>query len=153
MIVTKWCWMLQTLVTRVVIFFHTCSQMSLSAYELTLMFSCHATLRRLCPLGNLLISVGGLLLRPSKACSSPPTSPVPQPLLAPRPSQQRCPLLGIWDCPRAEAEYVPGQGFAFGIAEPPGDALSLSSSPCRSLWRVDLLSGMLPVSALVTIFL
>lgn len=75
--------------------------------------------------------LGGLLLGPSKACSSPPTSPVPQPLLAPRPSQQWCPLLGIWDCSHAEAECVPGAGF--GIAEPPEVAVSLSSSPCRSL--------------------
>lgn len=112
MVVIKGCWMLQSLVTHVVIFFHMSSQTSpLSAYELSLMFSCRAPPRRLCPLGNLLVSMGGLLLGPPKALSSPPTSPVPQALLALRPPQQSCPQPGIQGHPRAGTECVPGAGL------------------------------------------
>lgn len=58
--------------------FHMYSQTSpLSASELSLAFSCHPPPRRLCPLGNLLVSTGRLLLGPPKALSSPPTSSVP----------------------------------------------------------------------------
>lgn len=88
MIVIKWCGMLQSLVTHMVIFSCICGQTSpLSVYELNLMSSCCSLLRRLCRLSHLPLSTGGPAFSPPKACSSPPRSPGPQPYLAPRPSQ------------------------------------------------------------------
>jgi len=77
----------------------------------------------------------------------------PQALLARRSSQQSCPQLSSWDCPRSGLSVSQEPGFAFGLAEPPQVAVGLSSSPCRFLWRVDLPSGRLTASSFVTVFL
>lgn len=75
------------------------------------MFSCYAPLRRLSHLGNLLVSIGGLLLDPPKAFSSSPASPVPSASPRPVAFPAVLPQSGIWDCPCAGAECVPVAGL------------------------------------------
>lgn len=97
--------------------FHMYSQTSpLSASELSLAFSCRTPPRRLCPLGNLLVSIGGLLLGPPKALSSPPTSSVPSGSPCPEalPAEQS-PAWHAGPCPCRDQVYVRGRALHLAV--------------------------------------
>lgn len=125
----------------------------LSASELNLMFSCRHPREGSVLLVTSSSVLGGCFYVPPKpsplyqqalflSLSSPrglPSKAVPSP------ASGTVPVQGL--------SVSQGQGFAFGLAESPEVAVGLSSSPRRSLWRVDLPFGILTASSLVTVFL